>query len=64
MSTVVCTEDYAKRLIGMKGKGMVPSILKLVITSSPSNETIQAASAQNLDVHTYDQVLQAGETDS
>ena len=61
MTSVVCTEDYAKRLITMKGKGMVPSIQKVILVTPPSPDLIQSASANQIDVFTYDQVLQAGE---
>ena len=57
MTSVVCTEDYAKRLITMKGKGLVPSILKVILVTPPSPDLIQSASANQIDVFTYDQVL-------
>jgi long-chain acyl-CoA synthetase len=54
MSSIVCTEDYAKKVVDMKAKGMVPSVQKLIIVTAPTPELIQSASAASIDVFTYD----------
>jgi len=60
LSSIVCTPDYAGKLIGMKKGGMVPSLNSLIVIGVVDPALLQAAQAQSLYVHTYSHVLSQG----
>jgi len=62
MTTVTCTIDYAKKLIDMKKKGMIPKLSNLVVMGDVDTGVLQSAQEQQIDVHTYGSVCSQGET--
>jgi len=61
MTSIVCTDDYANKLVAMRGQGLIPSLKDIVLMNEPSAELLQKASEVELNVHTYDAILSAAD---
>ena len=61
MPTVVCSPDYATKLVNMKKDGMATYLKALIVVDTISDELKQAAQEAGLAVHSWEGVIQAGE---
>jgi len=53
MPTVVCTNDYAQKLIKMKRENMATMLMNLIVVDSFGQELKQAAEEANLALYSW-----------
>ena len=61
MTSIVCTEDYAARLVTMRKSDMIPTLKTLIVTNECKPALLQQAQEVGINVVTFSAVLAAGE---
>ena len=60
MKTIVCTSDYAQKLIDMKKQGMAQFVGALVVCDGVSDGLRSEATSQQILTYSFDQVMEEG----
>lgn len=53
LKTLVCTQDYASKVIAMKKDGLADRVSSLIVTDEVKPALLQAAQEVGIEVHTY-----------
>jgi len=56
LTSLVCTDDYANKIIAMKKDGKAAHITSLIVTNEASSALLQSAQEVGIEVHTYEAV--------
>ena len=62
MTTVICSDVYVSKIVQMKADGMAQHITALVSLDDVSSDVLTKAEENNIKVHTFAAVMQAGES--
>ena len=62
MTTIICSDVYVSKIVQMKADGMAQHITALVSLDDVSSDVLTKAEENNIKVHTFAAVMQAGES--
>lgn len=61
IATIFCEGALVKKIVQMKGKGLSTSLKNLVLFDEIDAELTKQASEQDLNLHSYDEIIKEGE---
>jgi len=64
MQTLVCTADYAKKVVTMKQGGKAQNVTSIIITDDADPAQLSSAQEVGIAIHTFAAVMQAGDQGS